>query len=392
MKKSVLLVGSSYSAVPILFALKKYGCHVTTCGNIPSDPGHHFSDDALPIDYSDRDWLLEAVKSRHFDYLVPSGNDFSYLSTSWVAQKLGYPGFDSYSTTEILHTKNKFRDFTQKNIPDAPRVFQLETLNEIDPDNIPYPLLIKPDDSSSGKGVAKIQEPAELAEAISSALAASRSNKVIIEEFVEGSLHSHSAFIQNKDIFHDFFVDEFCTVYPYQVNCSNHPSVLTERMKNSVRETIKKIIEKLDLNDGLLHTQFIAGKNRHWIIECMRRAPGDLYGHLIELSTGVNYTDLYVRPFLGKKLQINTPFRKPRPWGRHTISTGTPVDHFMFSHRIPAKTTHITPLKTSGERLEAAPYDKLAILFAEFSNKKTMLETTPDMADMITIKSVDEIA
>ena len=60
-----------------------------------------------------------------------------------------------------------------------------------------------------------------------------------------------------KKIIMNFFVDEFCTAYKYQVNSSNSPSTLNKKIKKEVVNAISKIILLLELNDGLLHTQFI---------------------------------------------------------------------------------------------------------------------------------------
>ena len=160
-----------------------------------------------------------------------------------------------------------------------------------------YPLLVKPVDSFSGRGVTKLVEAAGLSEALAAARQASRSGESVVEEFVDGRLYSHSAFIRKQEIVADFFAEQnFCTLYPYRVNCSNHPSSLPANHRDSVREAVGRLIRLLGLKDGLLHTQFIADADDFWIIECMRRCPGDLYGHLIELSAGIDYADLFVLP------------------------------------------------------------------------------------------------
>ena len=57
--------------------------------------------------------------------------------------------------------------------------------------------------------------------------------------------------------------------------------------------------------DGLIHTQFISDNNTFSLIEVTRRCPGDLYSKLIQMSTGINYSELYSMPFMGLELPIN---------------------------------------------------------------------------------------
>lgn len=122
----------------------------------------------------------------------------------------------------------------------------------------------------------------------------------------------------------------------------------------------------------------------------MRRCPGDLYGSLIERSTATSYMDYFVRPFLGEAILPEVQPVAHKPIGRHTISVPNPLSTYTFSHTIPAS-HKITPLKNSGERMKAAPFDKLAILFAEFPDESTMLEVTPRFAGVVCIESLEGV-
>lgn len=386
MIKKALLVGSSFSAAPLFFSLKKRGLHVSVCGNNKTDPCHQYADASYFFDYSNRNKLLELVQAEKIDYLISSCNDYALMSCAWVAAQAGLPGYDKLDVTMILHNKSYFRQFTNDNLLPAPRSIQVKAKQSIDAGNLKFPLLVKPVDSFSGRGVSKIMQWQELVPAVDKALKSSSSDEVTVEEFIEGELYSHSAFIQDQKIVFDTFVDEYCTVYPYQVNCSNHPSSLSEELKSSVRVAINQLIEKLELNDGLLHTQFIAA-DAIWIIECMRRCPGDLYGSLVKFSTGIDYSDLYVRSFLDEKLPLSLKIEQEKYYARHTICSSKPLVNFTFSQNIPAKTVKIVALKSSGEMLDAAPYDKLAILFSEHHDRAEMQRVSPKMADFVSIQT-----
>ena len=55
--KKVLLVGSSFSAMPLLEELKKRAFHVSVCGKYRTDPCHY---------YADNSFLLTIQKRRAF--------------------------------------------------------------------------------------------------------------------------------------------------------------------------------------------------------------------------------------------------------------------------------------------------------------------------------------
>jgi formate-dependent phosphoribosylglycinamide formyltransferase (GAR transformylase) len=381
-----LLVGSSFSAAPMFFSLKKHGLHVSVCGRITTDPCHQYADASFFVDYSRPDEFQKLIASEKFDYLVSTCNDSAYMACAHVATRYGFPGYDVPDVASTLHIKPRFRQALQRLGIPAPIHFVLTKGQAVDASALPYPLLAKPADSFSGRGITLITSPEALDFAVEHAFAESRSSAIVLEEFIDGSLHSHSAFIEDGKIKFDCFVDEFCTVYPYQVNCSNHPSALPITCRAAIRTAVSKLIESLKLRDGLLHTQFIANDSRVWIIETMRRCPGDLYGNLIAYSTGIDYADLIVRPFLGLKYPQIVPYDPPTFFSRHTISVPKPMAFFSFTQSIPAKSVHIVPIKQSGERLSIAPWDKLAVLFSEFETYDKMIDVTPRQADMVVVK------
>jgi biotin carboxylase len=386
--KRVLLVGSNFSSVPLLLGLKRRGLHVAVCGNRPDEPCHAHADESLAVDYSDPNALLAAAQNGDFDFIVPTGNDVAYMSATFVAAKLGFPRFDSMETATIIHTKQAFRKFTDDHAIPAPRSIRLQKDQSLDVSGLHYPLLIKPSDSFSGRGVTKISDASGLGDAIDEARRNSRTAEVVIEEFVAGSLHSHSAFVKDQQIIFDLFVDEYCTVYPYQVDSSNHPSGLAEPVRAKIREIMGGVVRLLGLADGLLHTQFLSNGNDVWIIECMRRMPGDLYGSLVDQSLGIDYSDLVIQLALGESFHVTPKFNPPLPFGRHTITSDHPSIPFSFSHSIPAREVRIAQLKTTGKPMAAAPFDKLAILYARFNTPEEMLRISPDLKSFISLQTL----
>ena len=279
MTKKVLLVGSSFSAAPLFFSLKRRGLSVSVCGNCVSDPCHRYADKSFPVDYSKREELLALVEEGGFDYLVPTCNDYRYMSCAWVAERIGFSGFDPYKIANILHSKNAFRDLLESHALPGRRFSRQQAGESGATAGLRYPLLVKPVDSFSGRGVTKLVEAAGLSEALAAARQASApaSQSWRSLSMAGCTVTRHLSGSRNRG---RFFCERYCTLYPYQVNCSNHPSSLPANHRDSVREAVGHLIRLLGLKDGLLHTQFIADADDFWIIECMRRCPGDLYGHL----------------------------------------------------------------------------------------------------------------
>jgi biotin carboxylase len=252
-------------------------------------------------------------------------------------------------------------------------------------------MLVKPVDSFSGRGMTKVHDKDELKSAIASAISNSRSGEALIEDFIDGTLHSHSVLFQDGRFIFEVVADEYCSVYPYQVNCSNVPSSLPKVIRRKISECIQQLVVELKLVDGMLHTQFMVRGNDFWLIECMRRSPGDLYYKMVELSTGINGIDLYIRPFTGFKMPESITPKAFRFIARHTISTAASRVATSFSIDLPASNLQIIPLKSSGEILEQAPYDKLAIFFLELKSEYDLFRLAPNLANYVLIQNPEGI-
>ncbi len=233
-------------------------------------------------------------------------------------------------------------------------------------------ILVKPVDSFSGAGITKIKSPTNDAidEALVAAQESSPSGRVLIEEFVEGQLYSHSAFLVNQAISHEFFVQEDCIDYPYAVDTSCIALDLAHSVKHQVRSDIQRLAHHLQLVDGLLHSQFLVRDGQAYLLEITRRHPGDLYGLLIQHATGFDYAARYLNGFLPEPIQPHDVQQELRPIIRHTITAGPGCELWSLRFHEPVKILQWVPLAVAGDYLAAAPQGRAAIVFLESETTK----------------------
>jgi hypothetical protein len=359
-----LLVGGSFSALPFLQILQQEGYRVIVAGKDRSEPCHALADGSILVDYSDKSALLRACEPYSFDCIIPTCNDYSFLSSVYVAHKLGLHGFDSEDISLTIHTKQKFKKFTQDSGLKSPRSINWNSLSPTEKAHVAKEkLIVKPDDAYSGIGVSVSTDIETLESAITHATQASRNGKFVIEHFFNGSLHSHSCFLRDHRIIDEFLVDEFCTLNSFQVNCSTYPSRIGKSALKSIHQEIEKLSHELMLADGLLHTQFLWNGEDICIVECMRRCPGDLYGRQMELSNGYPYHFNVIAPFLRKDFRSADPVRKIQPVGRHTVGSADTTLVSAIRVSSPASSMEFVPLKSSGDKLSGERTDKAGILF-----------------------------
>lgn len=356
----VLLVDTNFSSAPIYDALCHLGHEVHVVGGNPSDCLAKLCEHYWQLDYSDIDGLKQLIDRESFEFLVPGCTDKSYTSCAVVSSGR-FPGIESLRNDQFINNKLSFRSLARKlGLP----IPQIQPHSEPD---LRWPLVVKPVDSFSGKGITILHDAnmGKLAAAVEFAIDSSSSKNFLIEDFVVGDLYSHSAFLVGGKISVDFFVQENCTANDFVVDTSRVIFSPKKELTEKIRGCIEILANEIDLKDGLIHTQFILQGNKFWLIETTRRCPGDLYSQLIELSTGFPYVDTYIQPFLQMPI-MQGEFTKLRiPLMRHTVSTRSPqrLNYVRFLREI-----HIerwVPLSLTGDCIKASPATRVGILFAK---------------------------
>jgi biotin carboxylase len=378
----VLLVDAGFSSIPILNALKQKGYFVGVCGAKRDDPCHQLADESFCIDYSNLAALEDIFRKHAYNFLVPGCTDVSYIASATVADKLNVPGFDSVEITKNIFNKDCFREMCASLNISSPKFVTTQKLVS----SLQFPILVKPTDSYSGNGIVRFDSYKDFLRRPVDVRREQKKPNLVYEEYVSGELYSHSAFIKNGKIISDFFVLEYSTIHPYQVNSSHLDSVLKEEIKCDVRKSIVKIAKCHNLVDGLIHTQFISDNSRFWLIEMTRRCPGDLYSYLIEFSTEINYSDLYVNSYLGRKGPIRKKIPNIKFYARHTLSSTTETIFSGVEVDVKCQKTIIFNIKKLGDKLKAAPLDRAAVIFLKYKTSKEMQSQAPNLYKKILLK------
>ncbi len=386
-QKTALILDAGFASLPLQQAVKTAGFRTLVCSGKAHDAGMLTADITCEQNYADSEAVLKIAQQHKVAALLPGVTDVSYLSGCRVAHSLGLPGFDAPDVSDTIFLKDKFRAWAlSKGLPVPQAAWTDEQARQLS-----LPLLVKPVDAYSGNGITKVTDWAMLDAAIETARNASPGKQYVVENFCEGALYSHSAFIRNGEIVCEFFVDEYCTVYPWQVNSSSLSQNLSPDMRDSVSECMQSIVSDLRLVDGLLHTQFIASEDQFWLIELTRRCPGDLYSRLIELSTGVNYAGWFVAPFLGKSSPA-VPRRpvQTRNIARHTVSVNRAMRFTGFAFKsLPADLIEVIPLTRPGTLVQPAPGDRAGLIFAEFRDDAALRQMTPHLKDYFLLNTYE---
>ncbi|MFN6254442.1 MAG: acetyl-CoA carboxylase biotin carboxylase subunit family protein [Acetobacteraceae bacterium] len=360
----VLLLDAAFSAVPIHEYLTDIGCDVWTMGNRAEDPlALAYRENWICANYGDAALVQSCVKEHGFGAVIPGCTDVSMASFVQLKQQASY--WLSPETNDILNNKPLFRRLCRDLDVPAPRAVDIRSLPKSGR------FICKPADSFSGRGVTIFDaaDTKAVDVAVRSAMAHSPRGEIICETFIEGELHSYTAFLNAGAVQRAFIVREGSRYNPFAVDTSHLCDDYDSRKLLALRAAIEKISAHLDLCDGLLHTQFIDSGDGIAIIEMTRRCPGDLYARLIEYSTGYHYAGEFASYFLGRRVEV--PRFQRRYVLRHTIKQMGQERFFGLEIDLPG-VFKIVPVVRNGEALDPKIATRVGLAFAEAADYENL--------------------
>jgi biotin carboxylase len=386
-KKKILIAGGSYADIPLILAAKKLGFYVITSGNRSEDLGHQYSNEYRLEDFSDKEAMLKLAKSLEIDAVCAACNDFSALTAAYIAENLQLPGHDPYKTSLLIHHKDKYRKFAQEYHIPSPQAKGFDSLECAleGLESFQLPVLVKPVDLTGGKGISKITKTEEAWNKLEVAFQISKAKRIVVEEFVEGSRHGLSTFIQNGRVVFYFSDNEHYYLNPYLVSAASTPSIVPQQVIDIICQSVEKIASILKLKTGIFHIQYIFQADEPIIIEICRRSPGDLYIQFVQYATGVEYPEFIIRSSAGLDCSDLVQVEPRGYFSRHCImaSRNGKVKDIKIDPSIESNIIDRFTWWKKGDSISNFLVNKLGIIFLRFESIEEMLTKTENMQNLI---------
>ena len=291
MKKILLLGGSAQQVIAIKTA-KRLGYYIVLCDYLPDNPGQYVADKYYNVSTTDVEAVYKVAMAEKVDGILAYASDPAALPAAIVAERLGLPTNPSASVA-VLGVKHNFRKFLGENGFACPRNFTFnvgadikevkEKIQELD-----FPIVVKPTDSSGSKGVTVLKSTEGLDAAIAWAESYSRNKILIVEEFIESNFPAV--------IGGDIFVWDGKVILYGEMAClrgseynglipmgEKSPAGLNSKQIENVHKELQRIITMLGIKFGELNIEILLDKNDNvHFLELGPRAGGNMIP--IELS------------------------------------------------------------------------------------------------------------
>jgi formate-dependent phosphoribosylglycinamide formyltransferase (GAR transformylase) len=303
-----MVLGAGPNQVSLIRKAKQLGNYVISVDYLPDNIGHKYSDQSINCSTIDKNTLLYHARKERIDGIITIASDIATGSVAYVAEEMGLSGC-ALKVAELLSNKAHFRNF-QKSSKDLNKnnFLIIESLSEIGKNIISPPFMVKPVDSSGSKGITRIDDFSqdELVKAFEEAKKVSRSGKVSIEQYVEGTDVSGDGFMMNGKI-------AFCLITEkikdgYKAKAHILPTNINKHQESLVLNEVEKTCREAGYLDGPFDFDVMVNNERAFVVEISPRLGGNGIPNLIEFSTQVSIIEENIKFALGEMVSFPKHF------------------------------------------------------------------------------------
>lgn len=359
MKSNILILPASEWVVPLIRKAKELGHNVFVVNPYEDSPGFKYADDHLLSDIFDYDKVIQYAKDNNVNAIISDECDIAMPAIAKYGNLLGLPAL-SEETAIVFQDKFAMRDYSKKHgikYPEYRLCTKEEEAIEL-LESIKKPLIIKPLDNCSSRGVFKVSTPEEIREHFQESLSFSHFHKAVLaERFINGkeftidtvktpsknytlAISEKGHFKHNLNIADELLFSHFNPNYDY----------------DKLRATNDNYIMQSGLQFGFTHAEYKYEDGDFYLIEIGARGGGnmisscitqfmsgyDTYRYLIDCATGhIHDEDFSIRPDYRDRASVLKFFSTPNGGGKVTAIEGLDylenekdIAHYRFNFKV----------------------------------------------------------
>lgn len=400
--EKLMLLGGSAQQVTAIRKAENMGYETILCDYLPDNPGQYAADHYYNISTTDREAVLNTARKEQIDGILAYASDPAAPTAAWVAEQMHLPG-NPFHAVETLCSKHLFRSFLKSHGFNCPESFSYQNVADAlkDASAFPYPVLVKPSDSSGSKGVTLLKSSEGLQEAAEAAFSFSRAHEIIIEEYVQKStpyLIGGDLFIVNGKVvlwgLMNCYRDE--QINPLVPMGKSYPPFLSDVQLRLVKETLQRMVSELPIQNGAMNVELVLDqKDRVFVLDAGPRNGGNMIPELMGMIFDQDIVRMTIEASMGKQIQLKETEGHPfyATHNLHSARSGVYRD-IRFSEELNPYLIRKELWKKPGDPV--VPFlnssGALGIIFLKFPDRGTMEYYLRRMTDFYSVILDEDIS
>ncbi len=298
-----LVVAGGIPQIELIRQLKSRGIETVLADGNPAAVARPYADIFYHVDIFDIPAVKAIAEKEKVDFVLTVCADQVLLVAAQVSEELGLPCYIDYKTAQDVSDKIKMKTIFKRIGVPTTDYLTTDRLDEEAVSRLHFPLVVKPVDAYSSKGVRKAADMDELRRFYAEAHEISRSGGVIIEEYFSGEEISVDAFVTGgkAKILTVTNSEKVKDKDRFVIFRGRYPAAVSETVLRKIEEIAQKIAEGFGLVDSPLLIQLLHNGDDVSVLEFCARTGGSMKWLLIKYSCGVDVITATIDITLGIK-------------------------------------------------------------------------------------------
>lgn len=299
--KALVLAGG-FPQIALIRELKSRNIQVLLADYNAEPVAKAYADRFFQVSTLDVPAITALAREEKVDFLITACTDQALLTVAQVSETLGLPCYIDYETARNVTNKSYMKQvFNRAGIPTAKHLI-LEKLETGALAELRYPVIVKPVDCNSSKGVKKAMNEEELLPAFAEAVAFSRTKTAVVEEFIQGREITVDVQVENgkAHVLSEAYSDKIADKDKFVIFRTRYPVREPDAIQCQIRETAQKIADAFGLVNSMMLIQLISDGERIYVLEFSARTGGGVKYRLIRQVSGFDVIKAVVDLTLGE--------------------------------------------------------------------------------------------
>lgn len=295
--KRLLILGGSRISCEIIKHARAMGIvtGVTDWYALEKSPAKQMADEAYYVSTSDIDAMVTLVKEKKFDGVITGFTDSVLPYYAEICERVGLPAYGTKEQFEVFIDKQKYKKLMREfDVPTIPEyTIDIDHFDDTTED-IVFPVIVKPSESSGARGITVCYSKDELRTAMDFASQTSESKDVLVERYIDEAEATIFWLFVNGQYYLMMLGNRYVKhnqegVIPLPVGYT-YPSSVQPRFLQETAPKMEKMFRALGIRNGMMFMQSKKVDGECWVYDIGYRLTGSL--EYINLKEMCNYDPL----------------------------------------------------------------------------------------------------
>lgn len=300
--KRLLVIGANGNICNAVKRAKELGVYTVVTDYFEDSPAKKIADKSFLVSTADTEKLAEICRSEKIDGVFTGYSELNLNFTERLCKKMGYPFYATSEQINTLTNKELFKAACNRYGVPSVKAYQIsEEPTEDELKDIEFPVIVKPVDSYSGKGITICKNADGIASAIAKAKSVSISKRYLVEQYMKDEdydIFTVYYTLQNGNAVLSGIVDRYMYTFPNKRRLSTvllYPSEYLDRYLKDMDEKVKKLFAGLGLQNGTIFMEGAVNKNGFYFWECGYRLCGAQQGIITRYVNNADVEEMLIR-------------------------------------------------------------------------------------------------